>query len=550
MEKQEHHDNVYAFNHNFKEIHISDIPYSERGIRAKYYCMGCKEQMQAVKSVRRLPHFRHHTHPNSPKRKCTYSDESYRHKLAKDILEVKKAIKVPKVYKYDPERLNPAKFLKDSEIIMCHKVLKEHHLFEDVNGELKIMHKPDTSLVAGLWVKPDVMFLNKKGEPILLIEIVATHKVDVDKQVKYKRIGIDTVSVTIPKDSPQNIENVFNQTSRTKWIYNYEEERTDYLRLPNSNSDTLSEIDKIQRKFFEETYKCRKTELGELIRSIERLLETEQYKQIERDIRSEIQRIERATKTAQDELERLRNKHGARGISKYSERRAELTKAEGEFQDYSGGLEKRYRSKKEELNSEESNTNQESNEIEKRFQSIQSERRGTDEACREERETIGQLELDKSRIGERVSNAETQYREDTVRLREQFDRDYEDIIRAIRKRREALQGKDGGTGKDGESHIAKDIRRERANIDRTRSTLNHHRGRRAATNSKFNENYERAERDIRIIREGDLEKVIQGHYKGSRWFDTEYERLGEFKRSLILYKKVWAVSRGVDSLRS
>lgn len=548
MEKSDHNDNVYAFNHNFKEIYISDVPYSERGIRAKYFCIGCKEQMQAVKSVQRLAHFRHHTHPDSPKRKCTYSDETYRHKLAKDILEIKKAIKVPKVYKYDQERLNPAILLKDSEIIHCHKVLKEHHLFEDVNGQLQIMHKPVPSLIAGLWVKPDVMFIDENGDPILLVEIVATHKVDVNKQVKYKRIGIDTVSVTIPKDSPESIENVFNQTSRTKWIYNYDEERTDYLRLPNSNSETISETDKIQRKLFEETYKCRKAEIGELIRSIERLLETELYERTERDLRSEIQRIERASKTAQSGLDRLRNEHRSRGIGEHSERRGKLRKSEKEFQEYFDDLETRYRSRKEELVSEEGEIEQESDEIEKRLRSIQSERRGADEACREEREAIRELEFDKSRIGERVSNAESQYNEDTIRLREQFDRDFEAIVRAIRERREALQGKDNEEGKRGESSVARDIGRERTNIDRTRSTLDHHRRGRAEAKSKFEESYERAERDIGIIREGDLEKIRAGDYRGSRWFDTEFERLGTLKESLIYYKKIRSVSRGIESL--
>ena len=60
-----------------------------------------------------------------------------------------------------------------------------------------------------LLIQPDVAFFDKDETPILLIEIVATHKVDPEKIVKIKRLGIDTVQVKVPKDSPQEIENCF-----------------------------------------------------------------------------------------------------------------------------------------------------------------------------------------------------------------------------------------------------------------------------------------------------------------------------------------------------
>jgi hypothetical protein len=125
--------------------------------------------------------------------------------------------------------------------------------------------------------KPDVVFFDSNGKPILLIEVVATHKVSTEKKVKLKRLGIDSIQIAIPKDSPENIEKTFRITERTKWIYSHEQENTPYIPIPFSDSTAILSVDEDQRKLLEESFICRKAEINNLIRTIRRCLESKQY---------------------------------------------------------------------------------------------------------------------------------------------------------------------------------------------------------------------------------------------------------------------------------
>lgn len=343
VEKDNHIENVYAYNENFKVIYIGDVPKSENGTKKNYFCLGCKKQMQAVKGDIRKQHFKHHVKPNSTESKCTYRDETHRHFLAKaNALDLKR-IKVPAVYKYPPNKVEDKVLLiKEAEFIEAHTVLNEHYVYENEQGEIQVSATFEGNQDNFLIIKPDSLFLNKEGKPILIIEFVATHKPDQNKLMKLKRLGIDAIQVNVPKSSPEEIRDIFFNTKRTKWLYNHAENKTDYLQFSNSYSGGIFEIDNEQRRFFEEGYTCRKAQLGDFIRTIGRILESEHYREVEQNLESEIRRVEENTKREAAELDELRTNYSESGIKQYSQRREELGNRQKEFLQEIANLEGRY----------------------------------------------------------------------------------------------------------------------------------------------------------------------------------------------------------------
>ncbi|MCE2893572.1 MAG: hypothetical protein LW721_03975 [Flammeovirgaceae bacterium] len=305
-DKKEEIQNVYARNVNGDEIHISTATSGRKG----YFCLGCERAMQAVKhqKINHVDYFRHDAKAVANLPKCTYSDESHRHKIAKEILQRIKRIKVPALYKYPPKKqVGLANLLDESKFIEAYTVRNELTFYEDEFGTIRYGNSKDVKIDERyLTVRPDVTFFNNKDEPKLFIEIIATHGIKVDKLVKLKRLGIDTVQVTIPKDSPENIEKCFFTTDRTKWVYNNVEERTEYLPIALRSPEGVSQIDELQRKLFEETFSCRASEIGNLVRTITRCLESKPYRESENGFREEITRVERNTESNRTRLAELR----------------------------------------------------------------------------------------------------------------------------------------------------------------------------------------------------------------------------------------------------
>lgn len=280
--------NIYALDVKSKEIYILDAVSGRKG----YFCLGCGKEMQAVKSIiqGRKSYFRHDVEANKAKGKCTYSDETYRHKLAKEALQISKRIKVPAILKYNPSNQGDALLIRPSHYVEAHSVSIELSFYETDDGEVK--WGKDIGEGKNLLIRPDVTFFDNSGQPILLIEIVATHKLTEDKIILMRRLGIDTVTVTIPKDSPEAIRQTFEEVNRTKWIYNYEQETTQYLSLSDSDAEAIPSIDEQQRRDFRITFKCRQAEIGDLIRRIGRCLESEQFRTVIEANRRELQRVE------------------------------------------------------------------------------------------------------------------------------------------------------------------------------------------------------------------------------------------------------------------
>lgn len=349
--------NVYALNLKGDVIHASEANSGRQG----YYCLGCKKEMQAVRSKKsnRIDYFRHDPKNVVSGSKCTYSDETYRHKLAKEILQRIKRIKVPAVYKYPPKgQEGLANLLVESKYIEAATVGIEMTFYEDESGAIHFGSNKDIES-RFLIVRPDITFFNGKSEPILFIEIVVTHGIKNDKLIKLKRLGIDTVQVRIPKDSPESIEKSFHVTDKIKWIYNNVEERTEYVPTTSSNSKGVSPIDELQRKLQEESLACRTAEIGNLIRSIKRCLESKPYRESEDELREEISRVTRNTDTHRARLDKIREdcRSGVERIytkenEAIRERRKRLEREEEALEQKHRDLESRYFKKAREIAAE------------------------------------------------------------------------------------------------------------------------------------------------------------------------------------------------------
>ena len=92
--------NVYAYDCHRDVRHISEVESGKNG----YHCIGCSYEMIARKGPLRQNHFSHAPRNLLDKVECTYSDETYRHKLAKEILQREKKIRVPAVYVFSDDR--------------------------------------------------------------------------------------------------------------------------------------------------------------------------------------------------------------------------------------------------------------------------------------------------------------------------------------------------------------------------------------------------------------------------------------------------------------
>lgn len=344
--EDEERQNKFAYDIKDDIIFIDDAQSGRKG----YFCMGCEKEMQAVKSrvVGRASYFRHDAQAVKHSGKCTYSDETYRHKLAKEILQSTKRVKLPPVYKFDTNNIGQAMLLNESTFIDAHHVSIELYFYEDDNGIIK-WGKNEEVENRNLIIKPDVTFFNNKNEPILLIEIVATHKPNQDKLLKLMRLGINTISISIPSDSPEAIASIFNYTSRTKWIYNNDEATAQYVQSSNGDSERVPYIDEEQRKLFAESHKCRKAQINNLIRRIGKCLESQQYRSIKQNLESEISRVEGNTAELRTKLDEEEREYRFEADGRDAGTRQQIVEKTRSIENEARDLERRYSAKAREI---------------------------------------------------------------------------------------------------------------------------------------------------------------------------------------------------------
>ena len=356
--KYNEQDNDWAKNIEDDPIHISQAKSGAKG----YYCMGCDKEMQAVKrkNLNYKSYFRHHAKDvDTSKVECVHASRVYREKLAFFYFQRTKKITVPDVYKYPPKGMegNPM-LLQEKETIIAHKVEREVTFFEDEFGKI---HRAKNTNVDDrfLWIRPDAVFFDKDDNPILFIEFVITHKPDTIKLNKLQRLGINTVQIIIPKLSEEQLEKEISKVSKIKWTYNEIESNTEYIRIHSGNSEGIPQIDEEQRKLFEESYKCRAAQLGNLIRSINRSLESQPYKAAERLFEQEIQRIENAATQHQSRLDDIRARIEIEVQGELESRREKLAERRRKLGKRDSDLERRYLKRREELRKEQADTDRE-----------------------------------------------------------------------------------------------------------------------------------------------------------------------------------------------
>ncbi len=347
--------NEYAKNVKGDPVFILNAESGRKG----YWCMGCDAEMEAVRRKKNILHKSYFRHVAKDVKKgeipCTFSNQEFRHNLAIDILQRTKRIKVPNLYKYSPDGKS-AKLIQEAKFIEAHSVKAELSFYEDDDGNVLFGKNPEIDN-KNLLIIPDVTFFDVQGKPILLIEIVVTHKLNDDKKAKIRRLGIDTIQIIIPKDSPENIAKNFLGTKNTKWVFNHVEQNTNYLQLPSGHTEGISQIDELQMGLLRESIICRRNQISNLIRSITRCVESQLYKRVEFNIGQEIQRIEKATREHQSRLDEIQEGIENEIYSELGNRREELDTRKEEFREYCSGLEKRYFAKRNELEQEQEYTN-------------------------------------------------------------------------------------------------------------------------------------------------------------------------------------------------
>ena len=339
-----------------ERIYIDDAESGRKG----YFCLGCDKPMQANLQRKNPNHQSYFSHIpvdlSKGEKKCTYSNREQRELIATDILQRIKTIKVPEVLKFPPKGAegNPVE-LKKSKFITAHKVKSQLTFYEDEEGNIHHGKNPDVE-ERYLLLRPDVTFFNEKGEAILFIELVVTHKVTDEKKIKLRRLGIDTVSVVVPKGSDQEIEENFKSFKRVKWEYNDEEARTSYLSVSHRAPKGVLEFDEQQRRIFGESVPCRRSRINNTIRTLRKCLEGESYRDTERDFEREIFRVKGATERAKERLGQLETRIDKEVRGKFTEQNIHLERQGGKLDDEesrfkkdSESLEQRYQSKREKI---------------------------------------------------------------------------------------------------------------------------------------------------------------------------------------------------------
>lgn len=283
-------------------LHISNAKSGANG----YFCPGCNSVMIANKCRKRSSFYRHHPKDVEKHKKCTFSNEEYRRKLAKEILQIIKQIKVRPVYIPIPEEHGGgyAKIRK-SQIISADSVLIGRFLYENENGEIDIDHTFDPAKT--LLLRTDAILLDHFDNPILFVIFKSKEKITESIKSNIISLAINTVEVTIPENfNAEQIEKIFYDSKYTKWIYNDEQRTTKYN--PNSERSGASNGDDVDVEGaipeFEETYNCTAVAIKNVIRRIRKFMGSAEFQEGERTVGNEIARIGEDTERLEAEYQR------------------------------------------------------------------------------------------------------------------------------------------------------------------------------------------------------------------------------------------------------
>lgn len=519
--------NKYAYNSEHVPIFIDDAVKGYQG----YMCMGCKRQMWPVQPTveNRTPHFRHAV-TASKEKKCTFSDELYRHKLAIEYLLIYKRIKVPAVYKYSFDDDSPAILLQKPRVIEAYTAKAGVVFYENNLGQVqwtqdKIIRENH------ILFEPHVTFFDKNDNPILFVKIVTNHKVDEDQLVNLFQLQVNTVSVSIPRSSPQDIEQVFTHTSRTKWLYNYEEANTEYIRVSPGYTEGVPDLDEQQTKLFRESTRCRKAHIKNVIRRIRKSLESEHYRSIESGIRFEISRVDRDTEKLRYDIEDQTRRYQQHISSRNSEFKGKTEIRRVQVNENYENLERRYHTKKEELDENGRRLFELIVSTIEQLRSIRGNRETYEISYNREIQGIEREERDIERSINTIINSGVfsrgKFENDLARERESIKRIRHDIDR-IKREAESVPREFNGR----EQEIAEDYRRKEkifeTTIDRERATTETMPEELRIAGEKLRERFEQLHQSV-------IEAIERRDFNYNPYLSKEYQELLSGERLLCDY---------------
>lgn len=459
--------------------------------RKGYFCMGCTKEMQAIKGPIKKHHFRHHVNNlDHSKTECVHASRVYREKLAYNYFMRVKQIKVAAVYKFPPKgEEGNANLLEDAKTIVAHRVERELTFYENEEGEINWGKNPEIE-ERYLLIRPDAVFFDEDDKLILFLEFVVTHKPDTDKLNKLQRLGINTVQIIVPKLAEPELEKSISQASKVKWTYNENESNTEYIHISNGSREGVPFIDEDQRKLFEESFKCRSAQIGNLIRSIKRCLGLQSYQRAERLFEQEISRIENATREHQSRLDEIQARIESEISAELGDRILAIGQQREKFQSDKADLEKRYLTKREKLTREQENLDRE---VQYRYGIRESESSIRDRFRTVEERLGNDFERELSTIGrdiKREISAFNNYKRSEERIRNDIEKD-------------TAFERDFGKAKRG---IVKEFKkqedRERQEFDRTAEILQ-------AEIDSLNDTAENDDESLRRRSEGEKELIAK-----------------------------------------
>jgi hypothetical protein len=333
----------YAFDAQGQEVHISEAVRGD-----SYRCQHCNKPLIAKRGEINEDHFAHKVVDTI--RPCTFSNESYRHAKAKQLLVARLRVMVPAVYAAPPEGyVGKVPRLALPREVVAASAVRERNIYVTEDAELIVEPRvpgvpfDEQDGRRRLLARPDVVFYDEEGHPILLIEIHAEHRCGEEKIARLRQYGVDTIEISIPRNFDASaIEALFDVTRNTIWLYNGQ--RASFHFTPSdsllSGEGSISTAE-LQGTISDrsETLKCRINRLEGILFAVRGLLGTA-------DVEQENARYREHAQRGQEYIAELRAKRSERdtrlgeGIrarvdqerSRLAERRAELGDAEEELQ--------------------------------------------------------------------------------------------------------------------------------------------------------------------------------------------------------------------------
>jgi Competence protein CoiA-like family len=414
-------------------IHIREAESGKNG----YFCTQCGRELVARKGDINTHHFAHDAKDVKRLGKCTYSNEQERFRIAKDILQRIKMVKVPTLSKKPPMGIEGRSYkIRDAQMLMADTVHNDLDFYETPDGRIDYgrdfpndfyAETDDAAVQRHFLLRAPVTFFDEAENPILLIELSSTSSIHEARWANIRRLGIDAIQIKIPKGEPQEIEHALYISTYTQWLYNYEQESTPYLLVSDSVADGIPESDGSSTTF-EESIKCRRNRIKNLLRGLTKSLESESYRQAEERLRASLRSLSEDTARDSERLLELQRDHATTIASRFESEEAILRAEEEAII----AAEKRISREENETRAEERVIEEQYEDYKERIariqKSYQSPRRAEIERIEQEfrRESIFASTLDE---GKRKMDAEeSQFKSEmvrrTTRMRDEFaDRD-------------------------------------------------------------------------------------------------------------------------------